>query len=270
MSSDGGAARDAGMSGTRHSEATSWFGPEDLAALLGEALVLHDTLARIADRALLVLPIADGAVVRLVDDAERAGAGAPVVRKADDLQDSLGEGPVFDALDTGHVAYCGSLGRSDHWRRFGPRAERMGLRSALALPLILARGPVGAITAYAGARDAFTEIDLGVAEDSALPIAAVVRHAWLLEQSRQRVEQLTEALRVRPLIDQAVGLIMSRTGKSADEALETLRRMSNGRHVKVSDLSRELVDEAVRRAQRRRLRRPNSVPSGRIAPEKSS
>jgi AmiR/NasT family two-component response regulator len=100
--------------------------------------------------------------------------------------------------------------------------------------------------------------------------AVVVRNAWLLEQSRQRAEQLTEALRVRPPIDRAVGVIMSRTGKSADEALDTLRRMSNRRHVKVSDVSSELVDEAVRRAQRRISGRPNSVPSQQIAPAEPS
>jgi hypothetical protein len=270
MSFDSGAARDTGRAGRWLGKAGIRFGTEDLASLLCEAIVLHEVLVRIADHALLGLRLADGAVVRLVNDIDRAGAGSPVARSADDLHDSLGEGPAVDALDTGQVACCGSLGNTERWKRFGPRAERLGLRSVLSLPLLVASAPVGVITAYAGAQNAFTEFDVGAAEYYARLAAVVIRNAWLIEQSRQRAEQLTEALRVRPPIDRAVGVIMSRTGKSPDEALDTLRRMSNRRHVKVSDVSCELVDEAVRRAQRRMSGRPNSVLSDQIAPAESS
>ena len=270
MTVTAGARHDPGRSGRWLGNVGIRSGTEDLASLLVLATVLHDTLVLIADHAPLALPIADGAVVRLVNDTDRAGAGAPVARRADDLHDSLGEGPAVDALVTGQVACCGSLGRSERWRRFGPRAGRMGLRSALALPLTVASTPVGIITAYAGAQDAFTEFDVGAAEYYARLAAVVVRNTWLLEQSRQRAEQLAEAIRVRPPIDRAVGVIMSRTGKSAEEALDTLRRMSNRRHVKVYDVSLELVDEAVRRAQRRLSGRPNSALSDQIAPAESS
>jgi ANTAR domain/GAF domain len=269
MSLDTGTTRDPPRSGRWLGKAGIRFGTEDLASLFGEAMVLHEALVRIADHALLALPIAEGAVVRLVNHTDRGGAGAPVARRVDDLHDSLGEGPAVDALDAGKAA-CWSLGRNDRWRRFGPRADRMGLRSALSLPLIVAGAPVGVLTAYAGAQDAFTEFDVGAAEYYGRLAAVVVRNAWLLEQSRQRAEQLTEAIRVRPPIDRAVGVIMSRTGKSADEALDSLRRMSNRRHLKVSDVSAELVDEAVRRAQRRISGRPNSAPSDQIVPAESS
>jgi GAF domain-containing protein len=254
----------------RHDDADIGFGLEDLGALLCDAIGLRETLARIADYSVHAGTAVDGAAVRLADETERVVAGAPATQLADDLHDTLGEGPALDALATGRVTRCGSLGGSERWRRFGPRAGRLGLHSVLSLPLILPNGPVGTITVYAATKDAFTQTDVDAAQYYALPTAAVIRNAALLERSRQRVEQLTEALRVRPQIDRAIGVIMSRTGKSADEALETLRRMSNIQHVRVSDLAGDLVDEAVRRAQRRTNRRPNSVSSEQNALRESS
>jgi hypothetical protein len=246
------------------------FDLEDLGALLCDAIGLRETLARVADYSVQAFPAVDGASVRLADSTEAVIVGVPVTRMVDDLHDTLAEGPALDALATGRVAWCGSLGGSERWRRFGPRAGRMGLHSVLSLPLILANAPIGTITVYAGAKDAFTQRDVDVAEHYVLPTAAVIRNAALLEQSQLRIEQLTEALRVRPQIDRAVGVIMSRTGKSADEALETLRRTSNVQHVKVSELARDLMDEAVRRAQRRTIGRPNSTSSEQIALRKLS
>jgi hypothetical protein len=45
--------------------------------------------------------------------------------------------------------------------------------------------------------------------------------------------------------------------------------MSNMRHVKVADVARDLVAEAVRRARRRPIRRPNSTSSEGIAVKNS-
>jgi hypothetical protein len=270
VSSDAGSAPDPESSESQPDPAAIGFGPADLGALLGDAIGLRETLARVADYSVLAFPAGEGAAVRLRDGTGTVIAGHPATRMADELHDTLGEGPALDALATGRVSWCGSLGASERWRGFGPRAGRLGLHSVLSVPLILPTAPVGTITIYGGAKDAFTQLDVDAAHYYALPTAAVIRNACLLEQSQRRVEQLTEALRVRPPVDQAVGVIMSRTGRSAPETLEALRRMSNVRHVKVSELARDLMDEAVRRAQRRILRRPNSTPSEQIARRKSS
>lgn len=235
----------------------SRFGIEDLAALLNDANSLHATLQRLADYTVQAFPVADGAVVRLADRAARAIAGGPAARMADNLHDALGEGPALDALATGEAAYCGSLGAGERWRRFGPRAGRMGLHSVLSLPLSLAGAPIGTITAYSGRKDAFTRRDIDLAQHYALPAAAAIHNARELERSQRQVAELTEALRVRPEIDRAVGVLMSRTGKSDEEALSTLRRASNTRHVKMSDLAHTMVEEAARRARKSRMRRPN-------------
>jgi AmiR/NasT family two-component response regulator len=81
------------------------------------------------------------------------------------------------------------------------------------------------------------------------------------ERERRRVSQLTQALEVRPQIDRAVGIMMSRTAKSPEQALNSLRQMSNTRHVKVATLADEVVDEAVRRARQRRTVRSDKQES---------
>jgi GAF domain-containing protein len=225
----------------------------DLAALLAETVGLDETLLRIARYAVAAFPAVDGAALRLADDAATAYAGAAAVRMADELHAALGEGPAVDALLSGSVTSSGSLGGDARWRRFGPRVGRLGLHSVLAVPLLLPHDPVGTVTVYSSRKHAFTETDADLAQHYALPAAAVVHNARVLEQSRRRVAQLTEALRVRPQIDRAIGIMMSRSAKSADEAMDALRRMSNLRHVKVADVARELVDEAVRRARHRRI-----------------
>ena len=61
------------------------------------------------------------------------------------------------------------------------------------------------------------------------------------------------ALAGRPVIDEADGLIRSRTGASSQRARESLREMSQRDHVKMIDVAQHLVDEAVRRARARHV-----------------
>jgi AmiR/NasT family two-component response regulator len=67
--------------------------------------------------------------------------------------------------------------------------------------------------------------------------------------------QLGEALTSRAVIDQARGILMSRTGATPEEAFDQLRSMSQAQHVKLAEVARTLVAEAVRRA---RARKPDA------------
>jgi AmiR/NasT family two-component response regulator len=53
------------------------------------------------------------------------------------------------------------------------------------------------------------------------------------------------------VIDQAIGIVRSRSGCSAaEEAFDRLTRMSQGDNVKLRVVAEQLVDEAVKRAPR--------------------
>ena len=59
------------------------------------------------------------------------------------------------------------------------------------------------------------------------------------------------ALQTHGIIDQTVGIMMSRIGDTARDALERLRAVSSHQHTRLTEMARQLVDEAVRRAQAR-------------------
>jgi hypothetical protein len=63
------------------------------------------------------------------------------------------------------------------------------------------------------------------------------------------------ALKSRSVIDQAIGIICSRNGCSADEAFQRLRRISNTDRVKLAGAAHQVVDRSARRV---RARRPSA------------
>jgi hypothetical protein len=167
------------------------------------------------------------------------------------VQDRLGEGPCLLAVATGETHTSGSLGGEARWPRFGPRIGRMGVHSVLSLPLLLPDRVVGALNVYAHPKDAFDASSVRIGELFARPAAVSVYNAQVLAQSQLLAAQLRDALTNRAVIDQALGIVMSRTGAGPEEAFERLRTRSQAEHVKVAEVSRLLVDEAVRRARSR-------------------
>jgi GAF domain-containing protein len=133
----------------------------------------------------------------------------------------------------------------------------MGVHSVLSLPLLLPDRVVGAMNVYAHTKNAFGPEAVRIGELFARPAAVSVHNAQILAQSQRLAAQLAEALTNRAVIDQALGVIMSRTGADPEEAFDRLRTMSQSQHVKVSEVSRVLMDEAVRRA---RARKPAPEP----------
>ncbi len=78
-----------------------------------------------------------------------------------------------------------------------------------------------------------------------------VHNAQVLAQATTLAAQLQAALSTRPVIDQAIGLIRGRTGRSAEEAFSQLRAISQSEHRKLAEVAQRIVDEAVRRARAR-------------------
>lgn len=56
----------------------------------------------------------------------------------------------------------------------------------------------------------------------------------------------------RPVIDQAIGILRSRSGDTAAEAFVRLRAMSQTEHVKLNQVAIAIVEEAAARARARR------------------
>jgi GAF domain-containing protein len=232
-----------------------------LSGLLTGQQPVQETLIHIAEFAVRAIPGAEGAGLTMLEDdrPQTVVASAEFVHAVDDVQYGLGEGPCLLAVETRTTQTSGSLGGEPRWPRFGPRVGRMGVHSVLSLPLLLPDRVVGALNVYAHAKDAFGSEAVRIGELFARPAAVSVHNAQILAQSQRLAEQLGAALVNRAVIDQALGVIMSRTGATSEQAFDRLRAMSQSQHLKVAEVSRALMDEAVRRARARKAAGQDTV-----------
>ncbi len=233
-------------------------GLTELAGLVAGTLGLEELMARVATYAVHAIPGADGAGVTLLrvdrpaNRVECLAASAPFVRQIDEIQYvEVDEGPCITAALERRTVRSGSLGGEKLWPRFGPRVGRLGVHSVLSLPLLLPDQVVGAINVYAHAKDAFTEHAAELGELFAAPAAVAVHNAQVLSQALRLTAQLQTALSSRPVIDHAIGILLARTGGTAEEAFARLRTISQSEHTKLAAVAQQIVDEAVRRARAR-------------------
>lgn len=220
---------------------------------LSSGLGLVDLLTRVASYAVRAIPGADGAGLTMLepDRADLIVKSEPFVRDIDDIQYSLGEGPCISAAEEAATMRSGSLSGDPRWPHFGPRAGRLGVHSVLSLPLITAEGVVGAMNVYAHAKDAFDERAEQLGELFAIPAAISVQNAQILAKTERLAATLQAALTNRSVLDQAIGIVRSRSGSTAEEAFQRLREISQHEHTKLAAVAETVVEDAARRARAR-------------------
>ena len=221
-----------------------------LAGLATGHISLPTLLTRVAELAVQAIPGADGAGLTLLQDnrPDTIVATADFVRAVDDIQYGIGEGPCIMAAAQGVTVRSGSLGTDSTWPRFGPPVSKLGVHSALSLPLIGSEGVLGAMNIYAHAHDAFDDRAAELGELYAVPAAISVQNAQVLAQAVALAAQLETAMATRSVIDHAMGVLMSRTGCSPAEAFTRLKILSQHENRKLPVVAQRLLDEAVRRA----------------------
>ena len=252
----------AGSTTDRHCESPDQRSAEDedlrdslagLSRLASNRLPLEDLLTQVATYAVQAIPGADGAGLTLLEEgrSNTIVATAPFVRQIDDVQYGMGQGPCISAAREGRTLMSGSLGADSRWPRFGGRVARLGVHSVVSLPLITPDGVVGAMNVYAHAKNSFSNRAAELGELFAAPAAIAVQNAKVLAQTQRLAARLQAALETRGVIDRAVGIMMSRSGGTDQQALERLRAMSQHEHHKLATMAQQIVDEAVRRAESR-------------------
>jgi|SRR6201996_896124 len=239
-------------------EAELYAGLRGVAGIVAGARGVMDLLRDVAEFAAQAIPGADGVGVALVDprhgisSVQTWAATAQLVQEIDTFQyNELNEGPCITCMESRRPTVSGSLGSDSRWPHFGGRVARMRMHSALALPLVVGDQVIGSINAYAGSRDAFAEHAVQLGSQFARSAAVSVYNAQLLADAQERTLRLQRALDNRAVIDQAIGIIRSRSGGSADEAFERLTYMSQAENIRLHAVAERLVEEAVRRARAR-------------------
>ncbi len=224
-----------------------------LARLSSRRLALEELLTGVATQAVRAIPGADGAGLTLLEQGRSSTivATADFVTAVDDIQYGIGEGPCISAAREGRTMVSGSLGADRRWQVFGSRVARLGVHSVVSLPLPTSDGVVGAMNVYAHAKHTFDDRAIELGELFAAPAAIAVQNAQVLAQTQRLAHQLRTALEEQQVVERAVGIMLSRSGGTAEEALDRLRRLSQSEHRKLVVVAQALVDEAVRRAARR-------------------
>jgi len=230
-----------------------------LAGIVAGGRGVRELLGDVADFAVQAIPAVKGAGVTLLDSPgdvtqpEAWAATAQFVRDIDVVQYELfKEGPCITCMQTGRPTVSGSLGGDSRWPHFAGRVARMGVHSVVSFPLLIDGQVIGAINAYAYERDAFGEHAVQLGSQFAGPAAVSVFNAKLLADARGRAENLQRAMSSRTVIDQAIGIMRSRSGASAEEAFDRLTHISQAENVKLRVVAERLVAEAVNRARARR------------------
>lgn len=158
-----------------------------------------------------------------------------VVRRANDLQFQLGEGPCLDVLRDQDTLISTDLMQERRWPRWAPRVSAdLHVRSMISLLVYTDRVSYGALSLYSRSRDGFDADDLAVGQ-------AVAGHLSVIMSAGREIDQLGMALQNRTMIGRAQGILMERFDLTEDQSFDYLRRVSSHANRKLVDVAAEIV-----------------------------
>ena len=157
------------------------------------------------------------------------------LKRIDELQFVLKEGPCFDALHLHEIVHSRDLANDQRWPRWGPLVvKELGVASIVSYRLFTTEDTLGAMNLYSVTPDAFDADDI----DNGHALAA---HVGVALAASQNAEHLEMAITNRTVIGRAEGILMERYGVSPDQAFAVLRRVSQHRNVKLNRVAEQLV-----------------------------
>ncbi len=162
-------------------------------------------------------------------------ASDEAVRRVDELQFELREGPCYDALHTQDTVGSRDLTTDERWPRWGPRVvEETGALSIVSYRLFTGEDILGAMNLYSRTPDAFDAADVYAGY-------ALAAHVAVALAASENVENLETAISHRTVIGRAEGILMERFDIPPAQAFAVLRRVSQSRNVRLSRVAEELV-----------------------------
>jgi GAF domain-containing protein len=188
-----------------------------------------------------------------------AAATDPVTAGVDEMQYRLDDGPCLQAMRGGEVVTIDDTAWSTRWPEFEAQAAAAGIRSCLAVPVQAApravepptaprtdpdkKVAIGVLTLYARETAAFGDEQARRAEEFAEKASGALAIAERLASYADLNQQLRASLASRPVIDQALGIIIAREKCSQSAAFAILRNASQNSNTKIRDLAARVVTE---------------------------
>ncbi|MFE1251151.1 GAF and ANTAR domain-containing protein [Streptomyces sp. NPDC058735] len=163
-----------------------------------------------------------------------------LVVESDRLQESLGEGPCFDAArpDTDERVFrIADFGDEEpRWPRYAARAHDLGVGSMMGFLLYTDDEELGALNLYSRRPGSFTE-------DSETAGWLLASHAAVAFASARSHCQMEQALATRHVIGEAMGILMGSHRLTEDQAFDVLRRFSQENNVKLREVARQVCEK---------------------------
>jgi hypothetical protein len=188
----------------------------------GGALAAADRLCR----ACVDLLAVDGAAVSVTRSGTSQGtfgSSGELSRRLDEFQFTFGEGPCLDAVSSGRPVLVGDVDDpgEQRWPAFSRAALGSGVRAVFALPVALARIPIGALDLFRAEAGPLSDDGLQgglwAAELAALPLLELMTQPAAGDGG----DQLGSLQRVE--VYQATGMIIGQLDVDPAEALIRLR-----------------------------------------------
>ena len=195
----------------------------------------------------------------ILPDGRHATAAAtdPVAAGVDEVQYRIGDGPCLQAMRGGAVVTIDDTATGGRWPEFAAKAAAAGVRSCLAVPVqavslpddqavsaATAESTIGVLSLYAREQAAFGDEQARRAERFAESTSGALAIAGRLASYAGLNQQLRESLASRPVIDQALGIIIARENCTQSAAFAILRTASQNSNTKLRDLAARIVTAA--------------------------
>jgi GAF domain-containing protein len=220
-----------------------------MSGLLLSRETVDSALELIVESAAEAIPASVGAGVSLLDEKggrTTAAASDDVVRHADDLQYTLGEGPCLSAWSQRTVVRVDDVPADHRWPRWCPAADALGMRSTLSVPLFAGDACLGALKVYARATSAFSGRDERLLTLFAGQAGVLVANVQSYDAARRVSERFKGVLRDRDVINMAKGALMQQEHISEDEAFDMLLGLAGAEQRDTSDVATAVVRRAAR------------------------
>lgn len=222
-------------------------------AALNDGAQSVDPLVRVCRACVELLPV-DGAAISVMGGAEHREllyASDEVISRIAAMQFTLGEGPGFEAFETGRAVLVPDLADASptSWPIFTSEIADLPVGALFAFPLQSGAIHIGVMDMYRRGTGWFTSaelatalqvVDLAVVALLGMPVSGLDGE-WLAALPRDREE-----------VHQATGMLIAQLGVPAEQALARLRGYAFVTGRLVEDVARDIVS--------RRLQLADDVP----------
>jgi hypothetical protein len=170
------------------------------------------------------------------------GGSSGTAMVLDRIEQTLGDGPCVDALESGVPVLLGDVSSDRRWPEYRSALSAAGIASALGIPMTLDDDAGAVLDFFAPVSGRFSERAVAGGVRFAGMAGKALRLAVRIVSADQRAAHLKAAMDTRTVIDLACGIIMAQSKCNKEAAFELLRNASNTRNQKLNDLAQSLVD----------------------------